>query len=330
MAEISIIVPVYNTKMFVNRCIDSIINQTYSDFEVIIVDDGSFDGSGKICDEYAAMDKRISVIHQKNRGPACARNVALDWIFENSNCQWVTFIDSDDWVHPEYLRLLLQANITNETQISYTRLKTVFSECPEEELVSGASRTVKNSEGYIDTSGWVNSYACGGLFSKQLFESIRFPEGKLWEDLATVYKVIFQKEYMSVMSDYLYYYYVNPKSITKSQWRIQKLDEIEAYEKQLPFFERRDDTSLYVAVLNSYSKALYGQIRAIDAREDKELKPYRSALSKKLLRTIVRIIKLDRLYFEKNRSYIIHCLFFSNRFSAIIYDYIKQKERIVS
>ena len=98
---ISIIVPVYNTGKYLHRCIESILAQTYNDFELILIDDGSTDNSGKICDEYAKTDDRIVVLHQENKGQAVARNVGLDYVFEKDKSEWITFIDSDDWIHPK-------------------------------------------------------------------------------------------------------------------------------------------------------------------------------------------------------------------------------------
>ncbi len=118
MTEISIIVPVYNVEKFLPRCIDSILEQTYTNFELILVDDGSPDNCGRICDEYVEKDSRVAVIHQKNGGLSAARNAGLDWAFENSDSEWITFIDSDDWVHPLYLECLYNACIMNNLEIA--------------------------------------------------------------------------------------------------------------------------------------------------------------------------------------------------------------------
>ena len=109
MPAISVIVPVYKVEKYIHRCVRSILGQTYADFELILVDDGSPDNCGVICDEYAAKDSRVVVIHQENGGLSAARNAGIDWVFANSDSQWLSFIDSDDWVHPEYLQRLLDA-----------------------------------------------------------------------------------------------------------------------------------------------------------------------------------------------------------------------------
>ena len=96
MPGISVIVPVYKVENFLHRCVDSILAQTFTDFELILVDDGSPDGCGEICDAYAREDSRIHVIHQKNGGLSAARNTGIDWVLENSDSRWLAFVDSDD------------------------------------------------------------------------------------------------------------------------------------------------------------------------------------------------------------------------------------------
>ena len=118
MALVSIITPVYNTEKLLPRCLNSILSQTFSDFELILVNDGSKDGSGALCEAYAARDSRIHVIHQENSGVSVARNTALDWVNANSDSRWILFVDSDDWVHPQILETLLQLNQTYGTKVS--------------------------------------------------------------------------------------------------------------------------------------------------------------------------------------------------------------------
>ena len=110
---ISIVVPIYKVEKYIHRCIESILAQTFTDFDLILVDDGSPDNCGKICDEYAVKDKRIHVIHKENGGLSDARNAGIDWAFANSDSEWITFIDSDDWIHPKYLETLYNAVFTS-------------------------------------------------------------------------------------------------------------------------------------------------------------------------------------------------------------------------
>ena len=109
MPKISVIVPIYKVEKYLNRCVDSILHQTFTDFELILVDDGSPDNCGKMCDEYAEKDSRVVVIHKKNGGLSDARNKGLDWVFANSNSEYVVFIDSDDYIDERYLELLYKS-----------------------------------------------------------------------------------------------------------------------------------------------------------------------------------------------------------------------------
>ena len=118
MGVISIIVPVYKVEKYLKRCVDSILEQTFRDFELILVDDGSPDQCGRICETYAEKDGRIIALHRENGGLSAARNTGLDWMFANSESSYVTFIDSDDWIHPQYLETLLGTIEKNNAGVS--------------------------------------------------------------------------------------------------------------------------------------------------------------------------------------------------------------------
>ena len=118
---VSIIVPVYNTEKFLHRCIDSILTQTYTDFELLLIDDGSKDSSGTICDEYAAKDVRVRVFHKENGGVSSARNMGLD----NARGEWITFVDSDDWIDDNYLEALYGACIVSGSDIVFCGFRVV-------------------------------------------------------------------------------------------------------------------------------------------------------------------------------------------------------------
>ena len=118
MPLISVIVPVYNVEKYLERCIRSILMQTFKDFDLILIDDGSPDNCPELCDFYEKKDKRIITIHQNNMGLSAARNTGLNWTFKNSNSRWITFIDSDDWVHPRYLESLYVMVKKTEQNIS--------------------------------------------------------------------------------------------------------------------------------------------------------------------------------------------------------------------
>ena len=131
MAQISVIVAVYKMPEFLPRCIEGILNQTFRDLELILVDDGSPDNCGEICDGYAAKDPRVHVIHKKNEGVCVARNTGLDWVYANSDSQWIFFHDNDDWIHPETLERMLDAARLWNADISVCGYQETGGENPE-------------------------------------------------------------------------------------------------------------------------------------------------------------------------------------------------------
>ena len=234
---ISVIVPVYNVEKYIHRCVDSILGQTYADFELILVDDGSPDNCGVICDEYAAKDNRIVVIHQKNGGLSAARNAGLDWVFANSDSQWLNFVDSDDWVHPEYLERLLDAVLMHNVNISICGYAQTDGKEPEVIQDTSTSILWRTEDFYVKHN--INAtVSWGKLFRKECFEKIRFPEGKIHEDAFTTYKILFEHDVLAVICAPLYFYYANPNGITRSAFRIKRYDEIQATEERIAYFNK--------------------------------------------------------------------------------------------
>ena len=234
MPEISIIVPVYKTEAYLHRCVDSIINQTYTDFELILVDDGSPDTCGTICDEYASNDYRVHVVHQKNGGLSAARNTGIDWAFIHSNSQWLTFIDSDDWVHPRYLELLIGAVRREQTNIAIGRAAWTSGD-PLLEIVPESSK-IWTSHDYYLKENVSATVAWGKLYKKTCFDSIRYPIRKLHEDEFVTYRILFEEDKISVLEGQIYAYYQNEDGIMHREWSPGRLDVLDALEGQIQFF----------------------------------------------------------------------------------------------
>lgn len=249
MAQISVIVPVYKVEAYLSRCVDSILKQTFADFELILVDDGSPDNCGSICDEYTRKDSRITVIHQKNGGLSAARNAGIDWAFAHSDSQWLTFIDSDDWVHPEYLERLLDAAVANDVSVSiggYVSTEGWEPAISSNEMVP----TVWETEAFYVEHNVNATIACGKLYCKECFQEMRYPLGKLHEDEFTTYQIIFRFPTVAVLPAPLYFYYVNPNSIIQSGQSRYREDKYEAIEGQIRYFRE-----------NNYSAACRSQVR---------------------------------------------------------------------
>ena len=244
MAQTGIIVPVYNAETFLSRCVDSILCQSNEDYTLILVDDESPDGSGAICDAYAEKDKRIKVIHQKNGGAAAARNAGMDYALKNCGCQWLTFVDSDDWVEPNYLKTLYDAAIGNGCKMSACGFyettgesRPITGEWPVELMSAKAYFCGKIHKSL--TYG-----PCNKLYHRSILENLRFPTGKCVEDEYFIYRAIFAAGTLAVTMAPLYAYYSDPSIFTTSDWSPKRLDAWDAYEEQLAYFKGLGDGEL--------------------------------------------------------------------------------------
>lgn len=227
LVPISIIVPVYNVKEYLNKCISSILNQTYSHFEVILVDDGSTDGSGEICDKFAKIDCRVKVIHKLNGGLSSARNVGID----NAQGELLCFIDSDDFIHSRFLEIMYERQVVDDADIVSTRYVTFYDQNENENLVVDILHKVLFTQDFINNLYPVNFEvigvsAWGKLYKRHLFDCIRYPEGKIYEDLHIYVELLKKSRIISVVSPELYYYNVGNTSITKSNYlKYNRFDE---------------------------------------------------------------------------------------------------------
>lgn len=287
MPLISVIVPVYKVEPYLSRCIDSILAQTFADFELILVDDGSPDNCGKICDEYAQKDKRIQVIHKENGGLSSARNEGIDWSFANSNSQWLTFIDSDDWIHPQYLELLLSGATSTNTDICVCEY-TETSEFSDFENLNKVNAQKLSPEDFFVNHHVTAVIACGKLYKKSCFKNIRYPLGKIHEDEYTTYKILFEKNYISYLKVPLYFYYTNSDSIVRSEWSPKRLDAIQAFHEQILFFEKNKYTSAAKIVKEILLWYISTQIDAV--RNSGRYHAYLCKL-KKMLKSYIRKYK---------------------------------------
>ena len=235
---ISVIVPVYKVEKYIHRCIDSILAQTFTDFELILVDDGSPDNCGKICDEYALKDNRIQIIHKENGGLSDARNVGIEWALEHSSSEWLTFIDSDDWVHPKYLEVLYNAAQQTNCSLSICRFERTDGINPVVDEIY-VSHEVINSEDFYCYDCVNAMVAWGKLYYKEDFRMIRYPVGKIHEDEFTTYKILFRYAQVVFVDEPLYFYYENTDGIMNSSWSPKRLDALEALEQQLNFLRNK-------------------------------------------------------------------------------------------
>jgi len=252
---ITIVVPIYNVSKYLVECIESIIYQTYNNIEIILVDDGSYDGSSDICDKFEKKDSRIRVIHKTNGGLSDARNVGI----KNAKGKYICFIDSDDIISKYYLEKLYNAIYESQADISvgnFTNFKDTKEindiECKKALLeINNGKESIKkiyNKKTYLKmTVAW------NKLYKTELFSNILYDKGKIHEDESTTYKILYKANKVVIISDIIYYYRYVPNSITNQKISIKKLDAIEALENRLIFFADRNEIELYNLTLIRYA-----------------------------------------------------------------------------
>ena len=220
-------IPVYNSEQFLPECLDSVISQTYGDISVILVDDGSSDLSGTICDSYAGSDHRIRVIHTENLGVSAARNTGI----AGSDGDYVCFIDSDDHVAPDYVEYMLQLAAGHQADISVCQRMNARKALKQDIILTDNQSCmrafVKNAE--IDSVVW------GKLYKRTLFDGVLFPAGKRYEDEFTIYKLISKADSIAIGCEPKYYYRDNAESFMNRTFSDRDLEWIEAMSEQKAF-----------------------------------------------------------------------------------------------
>lgn len=210
---ISVIIPVYKVEECIKRCVRSITTQTYKNLEILLVDDGSPDGSGKICDNLAVEDSRIKVIHTKNGGAAKARNIGLD----NASGDYIGFVDSDDYIEPDMYELLLKSLKENKTDISCVGIIREDGEGKNKHVIRCApKKTIYNDEDVfreILLLRNVGSSLYTKLYTRQCWDSIRLVEGEINEDMKIMFE-LYSRKTMVHIGKPMYHYIINPKSVT--------------------------------------------------------------------------------------------------------------------
>lgn len=281
MPLISVIVPVYKVEQYLRRCVDSILGQTFTDFELVLVDDGSPDRCGEICEEYAKLDSRIIVIHRENGGLSAARNTGMDWAFANSDSQWLFFVDSDDFIHPESLKVLLDAAQSHGTDISIGGFARTPGAVPEIADAKMIPQLWDTKELFLKHN--VNAVvAWGKLYRKALWADIRYPVGKLHEDEFTTYKLLFRCPMLSYTPAPLYGYFVNEAGIMGADWSPRRLDGVEAFRERLDYFQTMADSTLL-----RYAAESYVNLAAHQYEQAADYPAHRRQLQK-VLRTALR------------------------------------------
>ncbi len=264
--KISVIVPVYNVKEYLDECIESILDQSYNAFELLLIDDGSTDGSGDMCDRWQEKDERIRVIHKENKGVSDARNVGID----HAQGEYITFVDSDDVIHKECLKRMHE--IALHYQADIVQCKTVrrqdrLGESNEKRIVYSNFEALKIyflMHGILDAC-WAK------LYHRSILGEIRFPLVKIHEDVLTTYKFIARAKKVVVTSDALYWYRLRDNSITNSGFDEKRLvllqvpseirsflgENVNGLESEIEYYIYKIEQGLLNTLLLNTSKNMY-------------------------------------------------------------------------
>ncbi|WP_160689425.1 glycosyltransferase [Clostridium sp. C2-6-12] len=249
---ISIIVPVYNVEKYLPQCINSLINQTFKNLEIILVDDGSLDTSGEICDEFSKIDNRIIVIHKENNGLSSARNAGL----EIAKGDYIGFVDSDDWLDENMYEILFKLIKDNDSDISCCKF---FKAADSDEKIPIINNEIIQS--FTNIEGLNNFYtdlytqtvvAWNKLYNRNLFDNIVYPTGKIHEDEGTTYKLFYKANKITYTNKPLYYYRTTPDSITTRKFNKKRLDIIDVYDEKIEFIRTINNEPIYSKTLKWY------------------------------------------------------------------------------
>lgn len=235
---ISVIIPVYKVENYLKACVESVLAQTYSNYEIILVDDGSPDNCPQMCDDFVARDSRIRVIHKKNGGLSSARNAGID----DARGEFMAFLDSDDLWSPMFLKRLYQAISEMDADFAVCQFQQFRN--TEDIAPAAPAQTVcfsrETAFGCLFDGRNVNMVvAWNKLYRTKLFDTIRYPVGVIHEDEAVIHELIGSSVKVAWVDEAHYLYRESPNSITTSRFTLKRLDETLAKEKRIEYFESR-------------------------------------------------------------------------------------------
>ena len=271
---ISIIVPIYNVEAYLERCLDSLVGQTYSNIEIILVDDGSTDHCPEICDIWERKDPRIKVIHKENGGLSDARNVGIKKV----SGDYIIFVDSDDWLHRDMIKILADIRMETNADIVECQAKKVteyvkddsinFKEINIRQFSSREALEALIDENILKQTVW------NKLYKKDVIDCIQFEYGKYHEDEFWTYQVLARAEKIIFVDIELYYYFQRNDSIMGQAFSLNRLDAIEGRYRRLEFLKRYYNEKEFEVKKNLFFLILYYGQQALMKKEKKEIKIY--------------------------------------------------------
>lgn len=309
MPQISVIVPVFNVEKYIDRCVQSILGQSFSDFELILVDDGSPDSSGTICDTWAAWDSRIRVIHQKNGGLSAARNAGIGI----AQGEYLLFVDSDDVIHPDCLNILMTCIQMTGAQIARAQFERFHTDTlPEGSFaVWDGNCTVRNNLETLDLFfGDIQEVpalvsTCGKLWHKDLFSGIEFPTGRLFEDEFVTYKLYHRAEKIAFCNIAIYFYFVNLHGITQTLTLEKRFDEYDAQWERMAYFQEQNMTYLLEKAVMTFLKTAQWDLIACRSNRESASEEKKRKLEDQYKQAFETAKSLGLLDFLRHYDYFI-------------------------
>lgn len=307
---VTVVVPVYNVEKYLDCCIESIVNQTYHNLEIILVDDGSRDSSGCICDHWANNDNRIKVIHQENGGLSSARNTGL----ESAKGQFISFIDSDDYIHNDFIQEMLQSCIKYNAKLCICGMESVADDFAPQYNDEINTELIDQGQLYNQLYSGRNVEtvsAANKLYASELFNNLRYPVGKRHEDEAIIHFLIEKIEYAVWINCPLYYYRQTPNSITRQGYNLKMLDELWSKEVRLTFFKERNLDDLYQKALYSYCSRIIYHVKQLKKIDNPEYNRAAFNCMKKYVNAYTELLKKDLSIKKRIRlwcSYLIYLI----------------------
>ena len=305
MPEISIIVPVYRVEKYINKCVDSILNQTFQDFELILVDDGSPDNCGAICDEYAKKDKRVLSVHKKNGGLSDARNSGI----EVASGKYIGFIDSDDYISNDMYETLYNNIVKYNADVSVCGLYDCYGEkVVPQDIEKGvfefnASQAVE----YMLSGKGIGLFAVNKLYKRKIFEDVRYPVGKTYEDAFVIVDILIKTKKVIIDTTPKYYYMHRESSITLSNFSKKYYDILEAQMHNMKLIKENfpdlEDVGRF-RIWWAY-KQILSRLALNDKETRKEFKKDKKYISKMIRKDLFKILKNKYNSLNQRISYIL-------------------------
>lgn len=295
---VSVIIPIYNADKFLERCLESIIRQTYTNLEIILINDGSSDNSLNYCNTYSHKDPRIITINKKNEGVSIARNTGI----HKSSGKFLTFLDADDWIAPNYIEQLMRPFENTNVDISICGYQICYEYFSPPSEVNHTYR-IESAKEYLLTSRENGNFSVivpwGKIFKKEIVTGISFPPKLHFEDEATVYKFFYKSNLIAECDYNAYYYFQSSNGLTKSIYPKHPEDAVQVFEEQYKFFKKKKDKAFYQ---QSLATLLWKCLTLYVEKKDK----------RKLAKTKIDLYLNDFKQYNINYKQAVPLIFFCN------------------